>query len=84
MDTSNMGAWDLSMLGNAIGQYVDRELNKPTAIASSQNYGIDERGNLYTLGQPAGQVVATTSNGKPANTTMLLLILGVAFLAMKH
>lgn len=77
--------WNLAILGQAIGTYVDREINKPTAIASSQNYGIDQNGQLYTLGQPAGQVAANVSTVKASNNNMmLLLILGVAFLASRH
>lgn len=78
-------AWALSALGTAIGAYVDREINKPTAIANSGAYGIDERGNLYTLGQPAGQVVSnvsTTGRGV-LSPTVLLLILGGLYLASK-
>lgn len=76
-------AWALSMLGSAIGAYVDREINKPTAISSTTAYGVDDRGNLYTLGQPAGQVVSNVSTAKGLNGTMLLLILGGLYLASK-
>lgn len=76
-------AWALGGLGYAIGAYVDRELNKPTNISANSAYGIDEQGRLYTLGQPAGQVQASVSNGKPANPMMLLLILGAVFLATR-
>lgn len=78
-------AWALSMLGGAIGAYVDREINKPTAISSTTAYGVDERGNLYTLGQPAGQVTTSVSTGKVLgmSPTMLLLILGGLYLASK-
>jgi hypothetical protein len=76
-------AWALSVLGSAIGAYVDREINKPTVIANSNNYGMDANGNLYTLGQPAGQVAANVSTTKAANMNVLLLILGIAFLASR-
>lgn len=82
--TQPQDAWALSMLGTAIGAYVDREINKPTVISNSNNYGMDANGQLYTLGQPAGQVVANTTTGKPVNTTFLLLIVVGIYLASKH
>lgn len=75
------GAWALSRLGSAIDSYVDRELNKPTVIANSGGFGIDERGELYSLGQPARGAVVTA--GRPINPTFLLLILAGVFFAVQ-
>ena len=79
------GAWDLAVLGPAIGAFVDRELNKPVQIDPNSQYGMDGQGRLYTIGQPAGQVVAQTSmGGKPVNSQLLLLILIGAFIASRQ
>jgi hypothetical protein len=79
-EKSGMDVWALSQLGNVINAYVDRELNSPQTIANTGSYGIDDRGNLYNLGQPTyGQAPYAKP---PINTTLVLLVLAAVFVAV--
>ena len=86
MDETNSndgGAWVLSRLGFAIDSYVDRQLNRPQAIYdASQAYGIDPNGQMYKVGQPT--TVQTVSPISGGGSSMLLLILALAFVASHH
>lgn len=82
--TNDTGTWALARLGYAIDAYVDRQLNNPQIITDhSAAYGMDSNGNLYKVGQPTTVQTVSPMAGTP-NATMLLLILGVAFLATRH
>lgn len=81
LDYSADRTWALAQLGNVIGAYVDREINKPTAIETSGGYGISD-GRMYALGQPTGDAVVQPQ--QRADSTLLLLILGIAFLASRQ
>ncbi len=72
-------AWSMSRLGFAIDAYVDREINKPTAISNNSAYGIDESGRMYLQ----GQATQSATPRQPINTTFLILVLAGVFLAMQ-
>lgn len=80
-ETSDLGAWTLSKLGNVIDAYVDRTINRPQVVHdSSAAYGVDSNGNLYNLGQ--------TNNGRSTvsvgmNPLTLALIAVVVVLMVK-
>jgi hypothetical protein len=81
LDTdSGTQTWALSRLGYGIDALIDREINKPTAIANSGAYGIDNQGRIYTVGQPLP--AATVAPRQPINTTLVLLVLAAVYLAM--
>lgn len=76
---NDAGAWFLSRLGFAIDTYVDRTLNRPQVVYdAAQAYGVDENGNLYRLGQPAGYGYTPTGGtvSVGGNPLMLLLLIG--------
>ena len=80
------GAWSSSLLGAAIGAYVDRTMNAPQQIAPQSNYGMDASGNLYRLGQPNNYATMTpvsSGGGAPGGNGMLLLMLVVGFVVME-
>lgn len=74
--------WLMSRLGYAIDAYVDREINKPTAIANSGAYGVGADGRMYMQGQPAQGAIVQPR--QPVNTTLLLLVLAGVYLAMNR
>lgn len=86
-ETSNSpdgGAWVLSRLGYAIDTYVDRQINGPQVIAqNSAPYGIDQNGNLYKVGQPTTVQTVQPVTGR-AGSSMLLVVLAIAFVASRH
>jgi hypothetical protein len=81
--TNNWDSWIQARLGQAIDVGIDRVVNKPQVVYdSSQAYGVDERGNLYMLGQNNGQVAAQGNVTVGGNSTMLLLVIGAVVLYM--
>jgi hypothetical protein len=81
--TNSTDTWALSRLGYAIDALVDRQLNNPQVITDhSAAYGMDANGNLYKVGQPT--TVQTVSPVKANNSTLLLLVLAVAFYASRN
>ena len=77
----DLTAWSSATLGSAIGVYVDRQVNKGMQqLPASTGYGMDERGNLYQLGQANTQSVAARSNN---NTLLLMLLVGFAVWELK-
>jgi len=84
LTSDNLGAWGLSRLGYAIDVFVDRKLNDPQVITDhSAAYGMDANGNLYQVGQPTG-VQSTSPLGGQAGSSMLLIVLALAFMASRH
>lgn len=82
-NSNDGGAWVLSRLGFAIDTYVDRQLNRPQAVYdASQAYGIDPNGQMYRVGQPT--TVQTVSPISGGSSSMLLVILALAFVASRH
>ena len=81
------GAWSSSLLGAAIGAYVDRNLNAPQQVAPSIAYGMDASGNLYQLGKPNNYAtmtpVSSGGGGAPAGNGMLLLMLVIGFIVVE-
>jgi hypothetical protein len=73
--------WALSQLGNVINSYVDREVNKATAIDNSTGYGLDDNGRMYALGQPA-YASAPVPAQQPVNSMLLLLVLAAVVIAV--
>jgi hypothetical protein len=81
---TDAGAWALSRLGYAIDAYVDRQLNTPQVIYdSSAAYGIDGNGQMYKVGQPTTVQTVSPVSGT-GGSTMLLLVLALAFMASRH
>lgn len=78
---SNLGAWAQSVLGNAIGVYVDRTIKQPQTIQDpSKGVGIAD-GRMYALGQP-GTVGETLVPGV-SNVALLIGAALVVFVAFK-
>ena len=76
----DLTAWSSATLGAAIGVYVDRQVNQGMQqLPASTGYGMDERGNLYQLGQANTQAAARTNN----NTLLLMLLVGFAVWELK-
>lgn len=82
LDNASDRTWALAALGSVIGAYVDREVNKPQVIDNGGGYGIDDQGRMYALGQPTGGYMDPPQ--RPINTTLVLLILGAAFIASRQ
>lgn len=81
--STDAGTWALSRLGYAIDAYVDRQLNTPQVITDhSAAYGMDSNGNLYKVGQPT--TVQTVSPLAGGGSSLLLVILALAFVASRH
>lgn len=81
-DTGAWSAWAMSRFGNAIDAYVDRQiLGRQYLTGGAQQYGQDQYGNLYPLGQPTGQVIGQVQpNSQQISPLMLLLIVGAVIL----
>lgn len=77
-------AWLSARVGNAIDALVDRTLARPQMGSdAAQAYGVDQNGNLYSLGQRNAQVVAqvqTRTAGQTVSPLMLMLIIGAVVL----
>ena len=76
---SDPSAWFSATLGTAIGVYVDRTLNKGLEIPPSTGYGMDDNGNIYTLGQTSQAPAAARNN----NTLLLVMLVAFAVWEMK-
>lgn len=83
-DGAGFSAWALSRVGVAIDAYVDRAIRQPQYLSTGgQQYGVDDRGNLYPLGQTNGQIVANVQTKATISPVMLLLIGAVIIMAAK-
>lgn len=87
-DTGLGDAWLSARLGNAIDAGVDRVLNRPQFAGDpAQAYGVDQNGNLYTLGktnsQIAAQVTTQTAAGGGFTISPLLVLVVLAVLAIE-
>jgi len=84
LTSDNATAWGLSRLGYAIDVFVDRKLNNPQLITDhSAAYGMDASGNLYEVGQPT-TVQQVSPLGGQGGSSLLLLVLALAFMASRH
>jgi len=81
LDSAPDDVWALSQLGQVINAYVDREINKPTAISGTTGYGIDDSGRMYALGQPLQNAMPPQ---QPVNGMLILLVLGAVIIAVNH
>ena len=83
LDQAPDDVWALSQIGNVINAYVDREINKPTAISGTTGYGIDGDGRMYSLGQPT-QYAAPPAAQQPVNGMLLLLVLAAVVISVNR
>lgn len=84
LTSNNADSWALSRLGYAIDVFVDRRLNNPQVITDhSAAYGMDANGNLYEVGQPT-TVQQVSPLGGQGGSSLLLLVLALAFMASRH
>jgi len=81
LDSAPDDVWALSMLGNVIGAYVDREVNKATVFDGTTGYGMGDDGRMYALGQPAQGAVLPAPPQQP-NIMLILLVLGAVYIAV--
>lgn len=85
-DTGQWSAWALARVGNAIDAYVDRTVLGPQYInGGSQQYGMDQYGQVYPLGQASGTVVGTVQRGGDSLSPILIIgiVLAVVMLGSK-
>ncbi|MYN45790.1 hypothetical protein GTP23_12105 [Pseudoduganella sp. FT93W] len=84
---SNWDAWTQAVLGNAINAAIDRVAARPQLGSDpSQAYGIDERGNIYRLGQTNAQIsaqVQTNKAGTVAGLPVWLIVGAVVLFAIE-
>jgi len=84
---TNWDAWTQAVVGSAIGAYVDRVVARPQLGSDpSQAYGVDDRGNIYRLGQTNAQITANvqqTQGGTLAGIPVWLVVGAVILLAVE-
>jgi hypothetical protein len=74
-DGAGYSSWFLARAGNAIDAIVDRQIRQPQYLTdTSQQYGVDDTGHIYQLGQTNGQIVAQVNNKGGQSISPLLLI----------
>lgn len=74
-DGAGFSSWFLARAGNAIDAIVDRQIREPQYLNDAgQQYGVDDRGNVYQLGQMNGQVVAQINKGGTQSISPVLII----------
>jgi hypothetical protein len=74
-DGAGYSSWFLARAGNAIDVLVDRAIRQPQYLNDvGRQYGVDDNGNLYQLGQTNGQIIAQVNKGSQTISPTMLII----------
>lgn len=75
---ASYNAWIMARIGNGIDALVDRAIiRQPIMAAGGQQYGVDENGRMYVLGQTNSQVVAQVQKSQAISPVLLIGIVAL-------